>query len=58
VLDPSLERISGKYFPSHARWGEAPSSEASYDQARASALWDASVRFTRLTSEESPLVRE
>jgi len=58
VLDPSLERISGKYFPSHARWGEAPSSEASYDQARAGALWDASVRMTRLTPEESPLVRE
>ncbi len=58
VLDPSLERISGKYFPSHARWGEAPSSEASYDQTRASALWEASVRMARLTPEESPLVRE
>jgi NAD(P)-dependent dehydrogenase (short-subunit alcohol dehydrogenase family) len=57
VLDPSLERISGKYFPSHARWGEAPSSDASYDQARAAALWDASVRMTRLTPDESPLVR-
>jgi NAD(P)-dependent dehydrogenase (short-subunit alcohol dehydrogenase family) len=56
VLDPSLERISGKYFPSHARWGEAPSSEASYDQARAAALWEASVRLTRLTAAESPLV--
>ena len=56
VLDPSLERISGKYFPSHARWGEAPSSDASYDQARAAALWEASVRFTRLTPAESPLV--
>ena len=56
VLDPSPERISGKYFPSHARWGEAPSSEASYDQARAAALWEASVRLTRLTAAESPLV--
>lgn len=56
VVDPSLERISAKYFPSHARWGEAPSSEASYDQARAAALWDASVRLTRLTAAESPLV--
>jgi len=56
VLDPSLERISGKYFPSHARWGEAPSSEASYDQTRAAALWEASVRMTRLTADESPLV--
>ncbi len=57
VLDPSLERISGKYFPSHARWGEAPSSEASYDTTRAAALWEASVRLTRLTPDESPLVR-
>jgi NAD(P)-dependent dehydrogenase (short-subunit alcohol dehydrogenase family) len=56
VVDPSLERISAKYFPSHARWGEAPSSEASYDHARAAALWDASVRLTRLTAAESPLV--
>ena len=56
VVDPSLERISAKYFPSHARWGEAPSSEASYDQARAAALWEASVRLTRLTPTESPLV--
>ncbi len=56
TVDPSLERISAKYFPSHARWGEAPSSEASYDQARAAALWDASVRLTRLTADESPLV--
>ena len=57
VLDPSLERISGKYFPSHSRWGEAPSSDASYDQTRAAALWEASVRFTRLGPDESPLAR-
>jgi NAD(P)-dependent dehydrogenase (short-subunit alcohol dehydrogenase family) len=56
VLDPALERISGRYFPSHARWGEAPSSDASYDHARAAALWDASVRMTHLTPAESPLV--
>ncbi len=58
TVDPSLERISAKYFPSHARWGEAPSSEASYDHARAAALWEASVRLTRLTAAESPLVTE
>ena len=57
VIDPALERISGKYFPSHARWGEAPSSEASYDEGRAAALWEASVRMTRLAPDESPLVR-
>jgi NAD(P)-dependent dehydrogenase (short-subunit alcohol dehydrogenase family) len=58
VIDPPLERISGKYFPSHARWGEAPSSEASYDQGRAAALWEASIRMTKLAPEESPLRRD
>ena len=56
VVDPALARISGKYFPSHARWGEAQSSHASYDTARAAELWEASVRMTKLTADESPLV--
>jgi NAD(P)-dependent dehydrogenase (short-subunit alcohol dehydrogenase family) len=55
VLDPAFARISGKYFPSHARWREAPSSDASYETDRARALWDESVRMTNLTAEESPL---
>jgi hypothetical protein len=45
VLDPALERVSGKYFPSHSRWTEARSSEASYDEAAAAALWEHSVRL-------------
>ena len=57
VLDPALGRVSGKYFPSHTRWREAPSSEASHDPDRARALWEASVRMTRLTPEDSPLLR-
>ena len=56
VLDPALERTSGKYFPSHSRWKEAPSSDASYDTEAARALWDTSVRLARLTPEDSPLV--
>ena len=56
VLDPTLARVSGKYFPSHTRWREAPSSDASYDVARARALWEESVRMTRLLPGESPLV--
>jgi light-dependent protochlorophyllide reductase len=56
VLDPALARVSGKYFPSHARWRAAASSDASYDLDRASVLWEESVRMTRLTPEESPLV--
>jgi light-dependent protochlorophyllide reductase len=55
VLDPELERVSGKYFPSHTRWREDASSTASYDLERARELWDESTRMARLTREESPL---
>jgi NAD(P)-dependent dehydrogenase (short-subunit alcohol dehydrogenase family) len=50
VVDPMLAGVSGKYFPSHTRWREAPSSDASYDVARARALWEESVRMSRLRS--------
>ena len=56
VLDPTLANVSGKYFPSHTRWRAAPSSDASYDADRARELWDESIRMTRLTREESPLL--
>lgn len=45
VLDPTLAQVSGKYFPSHRRWQEAPSSKESYDLARARELWDESLRM-------------
>ncbi len=57
VLDPALERSSGQYFPSHSRWQAAPSSDLSYDAERARALWDVSLRMTRLAPGESPLLR-
>jgi len=56
VLDPALERRSGQYFPSHSRWKEAPSSDLSYDAGMASALWQESLRMTRLAPGESPLL--
>ena len=56
VLDPTLARVSEKYFPSHTRWQAAPSSIDSYDMGQACALWNESVRATGLTPEESPLV--
>jgi len=56
VLDPALERRSGLYFPSHARWQEAPSSDLSYDAGRAGALWQESLRMSRLSPGESPLL--
>jgi len=55
VVDPALERVTAKYFPSSARWREAPSSTESYDLARAQALWEASVRLAALAPDESPL---
>jgi light-dependent protochlorophyllide reductase len=57
ILDPGLERSSGRYFPSHTRFREGRSSDESYDREKARALWDASVRWTDLGPEESPLVR-
>jgi NAD(P)-dependent dehydrogenase (short-subunit alcohol dehydrogenase family) len=57
VLDPALERSSRQYFPSHSRWQAAPSSDASYDTDGARALWEESLRLTRLAPEESPLLR-
>lgn len=55
VVDPALERVTGKYFPSTARWREAPSSTESYDATRARALWETSVRLAALAPDESPL---
>jgi len=55
VLDPALERSSGKYFPSHTRWKEAASSGLSRDEARARELWDASVGMAGLQPGESPI---
>jgi light-dependent protochlorophyllide reductase len=55
VLDPELANTTGKYFPSHARWHAARSSELSYDAQKARALWDASVRMSGLQPGESTL---
>ena len=55
VTDPALEGVSGKYFPSTARWRESPSSQDSYDVARARELWEASVRMTALSPLEAAL---
>ncbi len=48
VIDPVLADTSGCYFPAHAHWEETRSSDESYDVERARALWDASVRLSRL----------
>jgi NAD(P)-dependent dehydrogenase (short-subunit alcohol dehydrogenase family) len=56
VTDPALAGTTGRYFPSHSRWREAASSDASYDAPRARALWEESVRWTGLAPGESPLL--
>jgi hypothetical protein len=56
--DPALAGVNARYFPSMARWKEAPSSEESYDAARARELWEASVRMTELAPGESLLRAE
>ncbi len=53
VSDPALAGVSGRYFPSHARWHDARSSVASYDVGQAQALWAASARMTGLTTADS-----
>jgi NAD(P)-dependent dehydrogenase (short-subunit alcohol dehydrogenase family) len=58
IDDPVLAGVSGRYFSSYARWRAAPSSDASYDGARAATLWEESVRMTGLTAAESPLVAD
>lgn len=57
VFDPNLEGVTGKYFPSHSRWAEAASSDASYDEDLARELWEFSVRASGLREDESPLAR-
>jgi hypothetical protein len=55
VLEPRLGAAGARYYPSHTRWYETPSSNQSYDVARARELWETSVRMTGLTAAESPL---
>jgi len=56
VRDPDLVSASGKYFPSHTRWRQAPSSDASYDTDFARTLWEQSVLMSGLRPGESPLL--
>jgi light-dependent protochlorophyllide reductase len=55
VLNPRLGTPGARYYPSHTRWLESPSSDQSYDAGRAQELWDASIRMTGLAAGESPL---
>jgi light-dependent protochlorophyllide reductase len=52
VLDPELEQATGRYYD---RLEAVPSSEESYDQARAAELWRVSAELVQLTPEETVL---
>ncbi len=52
VLDPDVERVSGKYF---SGMNEIPSSKEAYDLEKALDLWKTSIALAKLTGEETPL---
>jgi NAD(P)-dependent dehydrogenase (short-subunit alcohol dehydrogenase family) len=52
VLDPDLEKVSGKYF---AGMEEKASSEESYDQQKAAQLWEGSAELVKLQPDETIL---
>jgi light-dependent protochlorophyllide reductase len=49
VLDPQLERVTGRYFQG---FDEIPSSPESYDLAKAAELWNSSVEMVKLQPSE------
>lgn len=52
VLDPALEKTSGKYY---SGLKEEPSSKESYDAQKAFELWESSARLVKLAPEETRL---
>jgi NAD(P)-dependent dehydrogenase (short-subunit alcohol dehydrogenase family) len=52
VTDPALAGVSGRYFEGRR---EIRSSQASYDEAVARALWDTSAELVALQPDETPL---
>jgi len=56
VLDPRRGSSGARYYPSHTRWYETPSSDQSYDVARAGELWEASIGMIGLAPGDSPLL--
>ncbi len=52
ILNPDLQNTTGKYFSGFTM---IPSSQESYDRAKAKQLWKSSVELTQLTSAETIL---
>lgn len=52
ILDPSLEKVSGKYY---SGLQDEPSSKESYDQKKAFELWESSAEMVKLAQEETLL---
>ena len=54
ILDPSLDGITGKYFDGLE---EIRSSDESYDEKKATELWESSAELVKLSPKEATLVR-
>lgn len=53
ILDPSLDRATGKYFDGLE---ETQSSDESYDEKKAAELWESSVELVKLSPREATLL--
>lgn len=54
ILDPSLDRSTGKYFDGLK---EVQSSAESYDEKKAAELWESSAELVKLSSKEATLLQ-
>ncbi len=54
ILDPSLNQVTGKYFDGLE---EVPSSAESYDEKKATELWESSARLLELSPKEAILMQ-
>ena len=54
ILDPSLEGMTGKYFDG---FDQVRSSQESYDERKATDLWESSVELVKLSSREATLLQ-
>ena len=54
ILDPSLSQVTGKYFDGLE---EAQSSDESYDEKKASELWESSAESVKLSPREAALLQ-
>ena len=54
ILDPSLDNATGKYFDGLE---ETQSSDKSYDEKKATELWESSAELVKLSPREETLLQ-